>query len=634
MKKNLSISFFLLILISLLISPKLIKALEIEYPSIGTVEAPSTETVELPSYIRYIFHLAIALTGIIGMGALIYGGILYLISAGKPATLAEAKDQILSAIVGLILLLTSFLILNTINPQLTFLKRPTKEYLEELGVLKGGIEIYSEGDCNGDVVKTSSSIAVLPNALGNPGKSVKIFNEKNELSVFFYSEEDFKGNYTCFGEDPCSSFSKGECKNIGFDAKSVRIEWKTENLPGIHLYAERGCKGDHRYYPTTTSSFPDFNDKARSLKIIPGENEYYVVLHEHVNFKGTCQLYEKNNECINIDLPNGAPSSLHVFSKRNEVIGGEGVAFFKEKNFEGDRLPSTTGDSIKTVSFSDPKKTETTLIYNFKDIYTVTKISLPRIEISRKSEGEIKLGIYLSRDNETWNEIAKPTISGGVIATVFGDDGDDQICEKEEKIQDLYSSSTISKLGAKYIKIHRDSNGVKVEAYHTLAKKFDCWGVDCKSFQKGECLPLPIEEPLYPVFIGTITIKVYKEYFTPRDFSVPNIKAGWLKLEIDGPGKFSGDTPTINIDYKLFGEDFYGSETLSNCGTGCYDMSFVGKEFNDKIKSLQVEGSYVVILFKDADYKNSCEVFTSSDSDLTDNYIRKTTSSFKVRAIK
>jgi len=60
----------------------------------------------------------VKIAGIIVFGVLIYGGIRYLTSVGSPSAIADAKDQIFSAFLGLIILLFSYLILNTLNPQL------------------------------------------------------------------------------------------------------------------------------------------------------------------------------------------------------------------------------------------------------------------------------------------------------------------------------------------------------------------------------------------------------------------------------------------------------------------------------------------------------------------------------------
>ncbi len=99
------------------------KELELNYPSIHDIKIEIT-TVSLGEYIKYIFYFAIAISGLLAFGALIYGGVRYLASAGNPAAVTDAKDQIFAGILGLVILLSSYLILNTIDPQLVTLKTP------------------------------------------------------------------------------------------------------------------------------------------------------------------------------------------------------------------------------------------------------------------------------------------------------------------------------------------------------------------------------------------------------------------------------------------------------------------------------------------------------------------------------
>jgi hypothetical protein len=56
--------------------------------------------------------------GLLAFGVLVVGGIRYLTSAGDPGTIKDAKSQMKSALLGILLLLFSYLILITINPQL------------------------------------------------------------------------------------------------------------------------------------------------------------------------------------------------------------------------------------------------------------------------------------------------------------------------------------------------------------------------------------------------------------------------------------------------------------------------------------------------------------------------------------
>lgn len=70
-------------------------------------------------YIKTIYNFGIGIAGLLAMAQIVFGGVQYTVSAGDPSKQSDAKDRIWSAITGLILLLASYLILNTINPQLT-----------------------------------------------------------------------------------------------------------------------------------------------------------------------------------------------------------------------------------------------------------------------------------------------------------------------------------------------------------------------------------------------------------------------------------------------------------------------------------------------------------------------------------
>lgn len=100
------------------------RELEIEYPEI-LGEKPETVETGLPEYVKYIFNFAMLIVGLVTLSALIWGGIHYLSSAGDPSKLKTAKEQIFAAILGLVILLSSYLILASINPQLLIFEFPS-----------------------------------------------------------------------------------------------------------------------------------------------------------------------------------------------------------------------------------------------------------------------------------------------------------------------------------------------------------------------------------------------------------------------------------------------------------------------------------------------------------------------------
>jgi len=103
------------------VSSKCCRRLEVRWPDspAGTSISGCTTVTGM---VKYFYEWGIALGGLATFFALVMGGFQYLTSMGEPAKITEAKNRISSAIFGLVLLLGSWLILNTINPELTKFK--------------------------------------------------------------------------------------------------------------------------------------------------------------------------------------------------------------------------------------------------------------------------------------------------------------------------------------------------------------------------------------------------------------------------------------------------------------------------------------------------------------------------------
>jgi len=71
-----------------------------------------------------LYIYLISISGAVALIALIAGGIIYLTSAGDPEKLSRAKKQIFAALLGIVILLSSYLILRTINPELVTIELP------------------------------------------------------------------------------------------------------------------------------------------------------------------------------------------------------------------------------------------------------------------------------------------------------------------------------------------------------------------------------------------------------------------------------------------------------------------------------------------------------------------------------
>lgn len=81
---------------------------------IGTI----TKIDNLVQYILLLYNIAVSAAGIIAVVVIMFGGFMWAVSAGNEQRITSAKETIVSAVIGLILVLGSYVIFNFINPQL------------------------------------------------------------------------------------------------------------------------------------------------------------------------------------------------------------------------------------------------------------------------------------------------------------------------------------------------------------------------------------------------------------------------------------------------------------------------------------------------------------------------------------
>ncbi len=94
---------------------------------------PSSQGCNPGNYINSFYQFALMIGGLLAFGAVVYGGVRYVTAAGNPSSQSEAKAWIESALLGLLLLVGAYLILNTVNPNLTHLDLPALPPLQKTG---------------------------------------------------------------------------------------------------------------------------------------------------------------------------------------------------------------------------------------------------------------------------------------------------------------------------------------------------------------------------------------------------------------------------------------------------------------------------------------------------------------------
>ena len=90
--------------------------LNISYPSFGGI-TPSTG-MNFADLVVWLYYGIITFSTAAAFGVIIWGGIEYITSFGNLSRMSSGKEKIENAVIGLLIILISYLVLQTINPQL------------------------------------------------------------------------------------------------------------------------------------------------------------------------------------------------------------------------------------------------------------------------------------------------------------------------------------------------------------------------------------------------------------------------------------------------------------------------------------------------------------------------------------
>jgi hypothetical protein len=93
----------------------------------------------------------IGIAGILGTIMLMYGGFLYIISGGQGKLITDAQNHIISAIVGIVLAATSYLILATVNTDLVNFKATKVTTIQAMGCCESSqsCSVGTKEQCSG-----------------------------------------------------------------------------------------------------------------------------------------------------------------------------------------------------------------------------------------------------------------------------------------------------------------------------------------------------------------------------------------------------------------------------------------------------------------------------------------------------
>lgn len=148
MNKNKNKLLFLAILFFFLIPILTLAAGSFEYVPMESIPIFGKSS-DFCTYLNLIYKFGIATVSICAMFMLIIGGFMYATSAGNNASMGKAKEVVTDALIGLILAMTGWLILNIIDPYLTKCLMPKIGLTAPSGTIPGGTApIGTGGECD------------------------------------------------------------------------------------------------------------------------------------------------------------------------------------------------------------------------------------------------------------------------------------------------------------------------------------------------------------------------------------------------------------------------------------------------------------------------------------------------------
>ena len=120
--------FIIVLVCFLLLAPFAVDAikLNLEYPTFpGAPNINDPTQQSLTDIIAWFYAFIVGIAGLAAFVMIVWGGIQWMTSAGNTGGTIAAKEKIQKALLGLLLILISFIILQIINPELVVLQDPT-----------------------------------------------------------------------------------------------------------------------------------------------------------------------------------------------------------------------------------------------------------------------------------------------------------------------------------------------------------------------------------------------------------------------------------------------------------------------------------------------------------------------------
>lgn len=288
--------------VSLSLAPEFVNAretMDLNVPIGDYTPTFDQTTAPIAEYVNVIYKYAIGVVGIIAAVVLMWGGVIWLTSAGNNSRVGEAKAWIGSALTGLVLALGSYMILYQVNPDLVAFKPQRISEVEKIKIATNKGQAEKIGNCK--------TVYIAENTEKDSKKICEKYSDQTKVddltqgfSKNYYEESDSSyckgttgGKFICCCRSRTAISQRGKQEGLG--AETLRCR---EDLWPDHCTDCLKCEPlPEELYKEFESSFVNENLHNALLEI---KNEYSLnwkvteawpptVKHKNsCHYEGTC----------------------------------------------------------------------------------------------------------------------------------------------------------------------------------------------------------------------------------------------------------------------------------------------------------------------------------------------------------
>ena len=369
--------FFLVLLLVAVAAPVAAFAevkLNLNYPDFGPFN-PS-ENQSLGALIGYLYFFIVGIAGLAAFVMLVWGGVQWLLSGAIPSQASEAKEKIRNAIIGLLLVLASFLIIQVVNPELTIMNVNLLSLDDRTDLIKwifSGSGSIAEYRCEYDSGNyfCEGNLPIVAQGSTGPGEQCIVAEDANDSRGNCPSRCGSAGGENARLGDTQSGFTWHCCNagsgNCNTATETFTFAQTTDRKPlnqvvmrsnyGVYGCDEDGCLSGWRRFldgasdvcnsPISDSS-PKNGDICGQIGSLWIHGPFVAVLYEDVNYGGDRICFDARDQALYPSPPGRLINRLDDCD-----IGAVGVPCTVGANYGNGWNEDTS--SIKILQEGDPE---------------------------------------------------------------------------------------------------------------------------------------------------------------------------------------------------------------------------------------------------------------------------------------